>query len=156
MWNVFLYVALFFYKWFRWAAAWLKAARGRSTQVFLVEADGEQVPLRGLAHLADGALLVKFYSGGEVRYRFAERTGRQVTVFSEPKRKMLGLSVTVGEKTYPLDANEFNVGASTLFTPHFNRWLCRNYLRVPDAEVTATVIDADVNILCSKEPLYLN
>jgi hypothetical protein len=62
----------------------------------------------------------------------------------------------VAGKTYPLDADEFNVGSSTLFTPAFNRWLCRNYLGIAATEeVEATVIDADVNVTCSKSPLYL-
>ena len=156
MWNVFVYVLLFFYKCGRRLAELLR--RPDSVRVFMVLADGAQVPMN--PSVRPHALVVKHVTNGGARYRFVEQPkpthGYASDALVVPKNKMLGLAVDVGERTYPLNVDEFNVGASTLFTPLFNRWLCRNYLGIAvSEEVEATVIDADVNVTCSKEPLYL-
>jgi hypothetical protein len=157
--NVLLEVVLFFYKIFRRLSRCLVRMRGEATHVYLVTPNGEQVPLTDANYTAYAAfcLLVKFYTLQGVRYRFVEAPdmARSYTDLVPAKEKIMGLSVTVGRATYPLDADEFNVEGSTLFTPTFNAWMCRNLLSVPVEEVEATVIDADVNVSCTKNPLYL-
>ena len=133
----------------------LRAMKTDSVQLFLVLPTGEEKPL--VETCSGCSLLVKFYTQAGVRYRFVENPVLPYTPeFSPPQKSLLGLSVVVAGKTYEINADEFNTGANTLFTPAFNRWLCRNYLGIPAAdEVEATIIDADVNITCSKNPLYL-
>ena len=156
MWNVFLYVLLFFYKCGRRLAELLR--KPDSVRVFMVLADGAQAPMN--PSVRPPALVVKHVTNGGARYRFVERPkpthGYASDALVVPKNKMLGLTVDVGERTYPLNVDEFNVGASTLFTPLFNRWLCRNYLYVPPRDdLRATIVDSDVNVVVTKKPVRI-
>jgi hypothetical protein len=155
MWNWVLQLLLYIYKGLRQFRKCLRNMRTESVQLFLVLPTGEERPVEDTC--TGCSLLAKFHTNAGVRYRFVERpTLPYVPVFVAPEKKLLGLSVVVAGKSYSIEADEFNVGSNTLFTPAFNRWLCRNYLGIAvSEEVEATVIDADVNVTCSKGPLYL-
>ena len=156
MWNVFLYVLLFFYKWGRRFAVLLR--RKDFSQVYMVLESGAEMPMN--PSVRPHALVVKYSVNGGNRYRFVEQPkpahGYASDALVVPKKKMLGMTVDVGECTFPLNVDEFNVGGSTLLTPLFNRWLCKIHLYVPPQDVLqATIVDSDVNVVVTKKPVYI-
>jgi len=156
MWNVFLYVLLFFYKWGRRFAVYIR--RKDFSEVYMVLENGSQAQMNPAVR--PRALVVKYVVNGGNRYRFVEQPKPAHAYASdalvEPRNKMLGMTVDVGECTFPLNVDEFNVGGSTLFTPLFNRWLCRNLLYVPPQDVLqATIVDCDVNVVVTKKPVHI-
>ena len=156
MWNVFLYVLLFFYKCGRRLVVFFQERD--SVKVFMVLADGTQAPMN--PSVRPHALVVKYITNGGARYRFVEQPKPSYGYASDalvvPKNKMLGMTVEIGERSYPINVEEFNVGASTLFTPLFNRWLCMNYLYVPPCDhLSATIVDSDVNVVVTKKPVRI-
>ena len=156
MWNVFLYVLLFFYKCGRRLALFFQARD--SVRVYMVLADGTQAPMN--PSVRPHALVVKRVTNGGARYRFVEQPkpahGYASDALVVPKNKMLGMTVEIGGRTFPINVDEFNVGESTLFTPMFNRWLCMNYLGVPPRDdVSATIVDSDVNVVVTKKPVRI-
>lgn len=156
MWNVFLYVLLFFYKCGRRLALFFQARD--SVRVYMVLADGTQAPMN--PSVRPHALVVKRVTNGGARYRFVEQPkpahGYASDALVVPKNKMLGMTVEIGGRTFPINVDEFNVGESTLFTPLFNRWLCTNYLGVPPRDdVSATIVDSDVNVVVTKKPVRI-
>jgi hypothetical protein len=156
MWNVFLYVLLFFYKWGRRVAVLMR--RKDFSEVCMVLENGTEMPMNPSAR--PHALVVKYRVNGGYRYRFVEQPkpayGYASDALVVPSKKMLGMTVEVGECTFPLNVDEFNVGGSTMLTPLFNRWLCRNHLDVPPQDVLqATIVDSDVNVVVTKKPVYI-
>jgi len=156
MWDVFLYVLLFLYKCGRRLARFFQAED--SVRVYMVLADGTQAPMTASAR--PHALVVKRVTNGGARYRFVEQPkpahGYASDALVAPKNKMLGMTVAVGEQTFTINVEEFNVAGSTLFTPLFNRWLCQNYLCVPPRDdLSATIVDSDVNVVVTKKPVRI-
>lgn len=156
MWDVFLYILLFFYKCGRRFSVFMR--RADFSQVYMILENGEQLPMNPLVR--PRALVIEYVVNGGTHYRFVDQPkpayAYAADPFVVPKKKMLGMTVDVDDRTFPLNVDEFNVGNSTLFTPMFNRWLCRNHLYVPPQDVVqATIVDSDVNVVVTKKPVRI-
>ena len=143
-------------KWGRRLAVLLR--RRDVSRVYMVLENGAQAPMN--TGVRPRAVVVKYVVNGGTRYRFVEQPtpshGYASDALVVPRNKMLGMTVEIDGCTFPLNVDEFNVGDSTLFTPMFNRWLCRNYLYVPPRDVLqATIVDCDVNVVVTKKPVRI-
>jgi len=160
-------MAFFLYRLLRWLN-WgclivLRAFRRNVTHYFLITADGTQLPLTAYnyAVLQPTTMLVIYYTPTETKYRMVtpavgNGTASEVvaelrsayTTFEAPSYSFLGLNVEVSERTFTVPPQEFMVAGSTIFSPVFNLWLCKNYLHVPPtSQVTATFIDNLIRVV---------
>ena len=168
-------LAFFLYRLLRWVN-WgclvvLRAFRRNVTQYFLITADGTQLPLTAYnyAVLQPSTLLVIYYTPTETKYRmvapaFSNGTASEIvaelrsayTSYEAPSYSFLGLSVEINERTFSVPPQEFMVVGSTMFTPVFNMWLCKNYLHVtPTPQVTATFIDDLIRVVTVSSDVVL-
>jgi hypothetical protein len=75
--------------------------------------------------------------------------------YEEPLCPFIGMQVRTDGKEYALDCRKFMVKRSTLFTPVFNKWLCKNVLRIKVTELRATIITSEVKVLEVTQPIIL-
>ncbi len=164
-------IAFFFYKLYRILCSLNWACFGNVTSYYLVNDQGKQLNLSvvNYATVKPAALLVIYYTREGVKYLFLDnyRKGpsteeeirdikRAYQNYKPPDTKFIGINVTIGEDNFDLNAEEFMVAGSTLFTPTFNQWLCRHYLNIqPSRKLVATLIDVDINFQTTEAPLSL-
>lgn len=122
-----------------WVARIRKYFEPSRPAYYSVDSDGVQTPYDGQSC----RLIV--YPGPQ--YRFIDLGAEWADIEAEPvSMGYAAMEATVAGRTYELNASEFMVRDSDLFTPTFNKWLCRNILRIAPAPVTYTVIDASMNL----------
>jgi hypothetical protein len=164
-------IAFFFYKLYRLLSSLNWACFGNVTSYYLVNDQGRQLNLSvvNYATVRPAALLVIYYTREGVKYLFLDNIRKGPSTEQEiesiksayrnykpPATKFIGMTVTLGDHSYDLNAEEFMVAGSTLFTPTFNQWLCRHYLNIqPTRKLVATLIDSDVNFQDTEAPLNL-
>ena len=169
-------MAFFLYRLLRWlnwvTLVVLRTFRRNVTHYFLIAEDGTQLPLTAYnyAVLQPATLLVIYYSPSATKYRMVSpaldpnATAGDVvadlrsaySTYEEPRYSFLGLSVQLGDASFSIPPQEFMVVGSTLFTPIFNLWLCRNYLHVPPtSEIAATFIDDVVRMVAVSSDVVL-
>jgi hypothetical protein len=168
-------LAFFLYRFVRWlnwgCLVILRAFRRNVTCYFLIANDGTQLPLTAYnyAVLQPTTLLVIYYTPRETKYRIVtpavgngtaseivEELKSAYTTYEAPSYMFLGLNVDVHERSYAVPPQEFMVAGSTLFSPVFNLWLCKNYLHVKaTTQVTATFIDDLIRVVTVSSDVVL-
>ena len=73
-----------------------------------------------------------------------------------PSLSFIGLSVSIHNKSYVIPPNEFLLTSNVLFTPSFNLWLCKHYLRItPTEKIVATMIDKNIDMYTIDYPIVI-
>lgn len=73
--------------------------------------------------------------------------------YAEAVIPYMGIEVVANDFSYSIDPHEFMVEGSTLFTPTFNKWLCRYMLGIDITPLTVTVVDNDVQVVTIDRPI---
>jgi hypothetical protein len=167
-------IAFFIYRLSRWVNSIvifvIRIFKKNVTRYYLVTSNGTPLPLTPLnyALMQPSTLLVIYYTPTMTKYRmlsiesddYAEEAVEEIrSAYSEcevPSYAFIGMSVKVGEKTHELPAHEFMVAGSTLFSPVFNKWLCKHYLHVEPGEVEATFIDDLIRMVAVTSEVVLS
>jgi hypothetical protein len=112
-------------------------------------------------------LLVIYYTPTSTKYRMLpiEREDDCVEAVAElksayshcepPSYSFLGLSVKVNNQLHEVPPNDFMVAGSIIFSPVFNKWLCKHYLHVAPGDVEATFIDDSVRMVAVTSDVLL-
>lgn len=169
--NLWEEIAFFFYRLYRFLCSLNWACLRNVTSYYLINDQGKQLQLNvvNYATVDPAALLVIYYTREGTKYLFLDdyRKGpsteselqairRTYQNYKAPATKYIGMNVTMGDENFDLNAEEFMVAGSTLFTPIFNQWLCRHYLNAtPSRKLVATLIDSNIHFTQTESPLYL-
>lgn len=160
--DSFFYYLYWFYSWFVYLGS---LCRRKAPYYYLVDTHGNQYPLTdaNLAHY--GTLFVIYYTTAGTKYRFhpiverfkctaAELRSAYVS-FSEPTAyKLFAVNLAIQNQTYTVNAIEFNIVGNEIFSPIFNKWLCRNYLHIePCDTIDVSYFDDNTAICNTKGPM---
>jgi len=152
-------VALFFYiclrQLFGWWARLLNFFQ-KAPQFYYVDDDGVQ---RAFETLKSSNVLVVysrprkflFLPNAIVTDIAAFKEAHQT--YSETALPYMGIEVVANDFSYSIDPHDFMVEGSTLFTPTFNKWMCRYVLGIDVTPLTVTVVDNDVQVVTIDRPI---
>jgi hypothetical protein len=73
--------------------------------------------------------------------------------YSEAALPYMGIEVVANDFSYSIDPHDFMVEGSTLFTPTFNKWMCRYVLGIDVTPLAVTVVDNDVQVVTIDRPI---
>ena len=152
-------VALFFYICIRqliqWWASFLNLFR-KPPQFYYVDDEGVQ---REFDTLKSSNVLVvysrprKFLFLPNAIVTHLDAFKETHRTYSEAVLPYMGIEVVANDFSYSIDPHEFMVEGSTLFTPTFNKWLCRYVLGIDVTTLTVTVVDNDVQVVTIDRPI---
>lgn len=136
---------------------WWQSTRCKDTSYYFIDKNGNQLPLTDASRCDD--VLIVYYPR---KYLFLTNVTAPTDLLMKayktctaPLCPMIGIEVQTMDKSYSLKTHEFMVARSTLFTPTFNKWLCKYVLNIAVTPLTITVITSDVKIIKIEEPVHL-
>jgi hypothetical protein len=100
-----------------------------SVSYYMITQSGKQVPVFS-SYLDENedpveGFLTIYNNNSKYKYKFTPNFVISTAV--SPTYKILNLMVTIQNFSTILDVDEYAIVSNTLFTPTFNKWLCRKY-----------------------------
>ena len=112
---------------------------------YMLAEDGEQLPLYEIPCKPIWGFLTVHNKNFEYKYKFTSHF--VIEDIEIPDYKWYGLQITIYEKQYNLEIDEFLVVNTILFTDMFKLWICRKLGVVPTTDVFISIIDENINVI---------
>ena len=112
---------------------------------FMISEDGEQLPLYESTYKPIWGFLTIYNKNYNYKYKFTRNF--EISDPIVPTYKWFGLQITVGNKQYALDINEYLVVPNILFTDPIKLWICRKLGIQPTTKMIISIINEDVKLV---------
>lgn len=124
-----------------------------SITYYKISAEGDQLSINSTVNSI--YTLIVYKTKKNTKYRFTDSLN--VSELQIPSYTLLGMSVYINFKSYIICPSDFLIVNNILFTPVFNLWLCKHYLKIfPTNNVSITILDKFVDVHTFNGPLILN
>ena len=111
---------------------------------YMITYSGEQIPIFECINEPIWGFLTVYNKNSCYKYKFTRNF--IIDEMQLPTYKWLGLQITVNQKLYLLDVDEFLVVPNILFTDPIKLWLCTKLNIIPTTDIDICIIDEDVNM----------
>ena len=112
---------------------------------YMISNEGEQLPLYEATYKPIWGFLTVYNKNYNYKYKFSRNF--EISDAIQPAYKWFGLQVTVNEKQYLLNVNEFLVVPNILFTDPIKLWICRKLRIEPTTNMIVSIINEDVKLV---------
>lgn len=116
-----------------------------TVEYYMIAEDGEQLPLYQPAYKPIWGFLTVYNKNYEYKYKFTRHFNISDPI--QPNYKWFGLRVTVCEKQYNLEVNEYMVVPNILFTDPVKLWICNKLGIQPTTKMIISIINEDVHLV---------